>query len=228
MRFLLVALGLLLVMLAPGAALAQEQDRSFPQTGYTIADDAIWAFWNEHGGLDTFGAPISRETTLLGSQVQVFENAALVVHADGSVVPLSLGSTLPYQHFDGLTVPAADAAMAFVAPSPDQPNYAARLNAYLGATIAPQFAAAYDQSVWGLPTSSAQPDPNNPNFDYQRFQNGVLMADLGTGTVGPLPLGTYLKAVLTGQNLPSDLATEVASSPLFHQFVANEAFTPDA
>ena len=49
----------------------------------------------------------------------------------------------------------------------------------------------------------------------------------GSGSVGALPLGTYLKSVLTGQNLPSDLAAEASTSPLLHQLTANEAFTPD-
>jgi hypothetical protein len=228
MRFLFAALGVLLATLAPASlAFAQEQDRSFPETGYTVTDDAIWTYFTDHGGVATFGAPISRETTLSGSQVQLFEYAALIVQPDGSVQPMQLADTLPYQRFDGLTVPAVDPALTFVAPSPDQPNYAARLAAYLSATVGPQFASAYSTDVLGLPTSSPKADPNNPNFVYQRFQNGILMADASSGTVAPLPLGQYFKAVLTGAQLPPDLASEAAQSPLLRQLVASDAFTPD-
>lgn len=234
MRFTLVAVGLLVGLLMPGSALAQEQPaanpRAFPDTGYTIADDAIWTYFNDHGGSAVFGLPISRELTLLDAQVQLFENAALAVQPDGTVAAVPLASTglLPYQRFDGLTVPAIDPALAFITPSPEQPNYAARLGAYLGAAVSPNFSAIYAADVWGLPTSAPRADPNNPNFVYQRFQNGVLLADLTSGSVGPLPLGTYLKAILTGQDLPPDLATEAATSPLFKQFATHEAFTPDA
>jgi len=229
MRFIFVALGLLAATLLPGIAMAQEQDRSFPETGYTITDDAIWGFWNDHGGLATFGAPISRETTLFGTEIQLFENAALQVQPDGSVQPMQLTSAglLPYARFNGLSVPADDPAIGFVAPTSDQPNYPARLAAYLSATVGPQF-LGYDQDVWGMPTSAPKADPNNPNFVYQRFQNGILLADLSSGSIAPLPLGTYLKDVLTGQGLPADLQSEAASSPLLGQLAANVAFTPDA
>jgi len=229
MRFTLVVLGLVLVMLVPGVALAQEQDRSFPDTGYTITSDAIWTYFNDHGGQATFGLPISRSATLFGTEVQLFENAALQVEPDGFVQPLQVtgAGLLPYARFDGLTVPADDPAIAFVAPTSDQPNYPARLAAYLSATVGAQF-SGYAADVWGLPTSAPKADPNNPSFVYQRFQNGILMADLSSGSVGPLPLGRYLKDILTGQGVPSDLQAEAATSPLLGQLATSEAFTPDA
>ena len=62
----LLALGVVLAALPPGLALAQsttqpndteqtDADRSFPDTGYTIADDAIWTYFSLHGGAATFG-----------------------------------------------------------------------------------------------------------------------------------------------------------------------------
>jgi hypothetical protein len=225
-------LGLLvLAALLPGVSLAQEQDqRSFPDTGYTITDDAIWAYFTQSGGADTFGPPISRELTLLDSQAQVFQNAVLQVQPDGSVQALQLTGQglLPYRHLDGLTVPAADPAVAYVTPSPDQPNYSARLAAFLSATVPAQFQAVYAQDVWGLPTSAPKADPNNPSFVYQRFQNGILMADSASGAVGPLPLGEYFKAILTGQNLPADLAADAAISPFYKIMSSGDAFVPDA
>ena len=79
------------------------------------------------------------------------------------------------------------------------------------------------------PRSAPTADPNNPNFIYQRFQNGILMADATSGAVGPLPLGEYFKAILTGQNLPPDLAADASTSPLYRSIdTADEAFVPDA
>jgi hypothetical protein len=227
----LLTAGLVLAALLPRVALAQEQDpRSFADTGYTITDDAIWTYFTQSGGADTFGPPISRELTLLDSQIQVFQNAVLQVQPDGSVQPLQLTGQglVPFRHLDGLTVPAADPAVAYVTPSPDQPNYPARLAAFLSATVPAQFQAAYAQDVWGLPTSAPQADPNNPNFVYQRFQNGILKADSASRAVGPLPLGQYFKAILTGQNLPPDLAADAATSPLYKSMSTEQAFVPDA
>jgi hypothetical protein len=68
--------------------------------------------------------------------------------------------------------------------------------------------------VWGLPTSAPTADPNNPNFIYQRFQNGILMFDATSGTTAPLPMGEYLRALLSRQDLPADLTSEATGLPL--------------
>jgi len=95
------------------------------------------------------------------------------------------------------------------------------------------YTAAGGSAVWGLPTSAPKADPNNPHFIYQRFQNGVLLYDSSAGTTQPLPLGDYLKDILTGQNLPADLASQAASSPLLRaggltSTDLTDAFVPDA
>ena len=227
-RCIVAAAGLVLAFAIPGLANAQEAP------SFTITDDATAAYYAQYGGADTFGAPISQEFTLFGQPVQLFQNGALALQADGSVQPMQLtgDGLLPYANFDGLTVPSADPSIAFVAPTPDQPDYDARLQVFLQAEIGTQFQAEYDATggtaVWGLPTSSAVADPHNPNFVYQRFQNGILFYDATSGTTQPLPLGEYMEEILTGQNLPSDLATEAATSPLHAQTVATTAFVPDA
>ena len=223
----------LLVLAGPSVTLAQSDSRDFAATGFSIDDDAIWAFFEQHGGAGTFGQPISSTLTLFDQPTQVFDNAALQVQADGSVqvMPLTGQDLLPYTGFDGLTVPAADPATLYVAPSPDQPNYAARQQLYVQALVREPFLSAYNaldgSTLLGLPTSSAKADPNNPNFVYQRFQNGILFYDATSGTTQVLPLGEYLKAVLTGQNLPSDLSAEAAGSPLLHRYAGDEAFVPE-
>ncbi len=72
--------------------------------------------------------------------------------------------------------------------------------------------------VWGLPTSAPTADPISPRFIYQRFQNGVLQSDASSQTTQGLSLGEYLKSLLTGQDLPGDLAAEAVESPLMRQY----------
>src|SRR5438105_4469415 len=117
-----VVLGLGLATLSPGLALAQDDPRVFADTGYTVANDAIWTFFSQYGGASTFGEPISREFTLGGKPVQLFQNAALQVQPDGSVQAMQLTDPglVSATQLDGLTVPAADPAVAFVTPTPDQ------------------------------------------------------------------------------------------------------------
>jgi hypothetical protein len=211
-----------------GTALAQSDPRSFPDTGYSISDDAIWSFFTQYGGTSTFGEPISREFLLMGTPVQLFQNAALQVQSDGSIHPMQLTDPglLPYTRLAGLTVPAANPATAFVAPTPDQSNYMARLQVFVQAIVTEPFLSTYNASggtvVWGVPTSDPTADPHNPNFSYQRFQNGILFYDSSAGTTQALPLGSFLKDILTRQKLPLDLASEAADSPLLGQYAASQ------
>lgn len=227
--------------LVPAVAAAQDDPRTFADTGYTVTDDNIWSFFDQHGGAATFGEPISREFNLLGQNVQLFQNAALAVQPDGSVGVLQLSDPglVPYTHLNGLTVPASDPAAAFVAPSPDQPNYDARLQVYVQAMVPDTFngqpVAFYSTyvsqggaAVWGLPISSPAADPANPSFVYQRFQNGVLFYDASGGSTQALPLGQYLKDILTAQNLPADLASEATGTSLLGMYQHADAFVPDA
>ena len=99
---------------------------------------------------------------------------------------------------DGLTVPPVDPALVFVAPTPDQPNYSARLDAFLEATVPDTwngepvaFLSTLNDTgtdVVGLPTSAPAADPRNPNFIYQRFQNDVLFYNATDGTTSVIPL----------------------------------------
>jgi hypothetical protein len=99
---------------------------------------------------------------------------------------------------DGLTIPAVDPSLAYVAPTPDQPNYDARLQAFLAATVPDtwngqpvQFLQTLNDTgvdVLGLPTSEPAADPQNPRFVYQRFQNGVEFYNATDGTTSVLPL----------------------------------------
>ncbi len=239
-RFILPFLvGLLLLALVPAAANAQTADdsRSFPDTGFTIQDDAIWNFFSQHGGTAVFGEPISREFMLYGYPVQLFERFGLVVLPDGTVQALELPGPgyLPYTGFNGSIVPATDGGVQATAPSVDQNGYSQRMTEYLMATVPDTVngqpvdfystlgGSSPDLAVWGAPTSQPTIDPNNPNVIYQRFQRGIMTYDATTGTTQGMLLGDYLKALLTGQNLPPDLALEAAQSPLLRQYDPSKA-----
>jgi uncharacterized protein with LGFP repeats len=98
---------------------------------------------------------------------------------------------------NGMTLPTNDPALTFVAPSVDQPNYTARLDVFLQATVPDmwngqpvQFLSTYNDAggvdALGLPTSEPKADPANPNFVYQRFQNGVLFYNATEGSTQAL------------------------------------------
>src|SRR5260370_23652139 len=127
-------MGLGVAVLSPGLAFAQaDTSRVSSDTGFTVADDAIWGFFSQYGGAATFGEPISREFTLLGKPVQLFQNAALQVQPDGSVQAMQLTDPGPVSatQLDGLTVPAADAAGPFVRPTADLPEFSPELQVFL-------------------------------------------------------------------------------------------------
>ncbi len=70
----------------------------------------------------------------------------------------------------------------------------------------------------GLPASAPAADPNNNNFVYQRFQRVILQYDASTNTTNALLLADYLKAIVTGQNLPVDLDADAKTSKYYHQY----------
>jgi len=79
----------------------------------------------------------------------------------------------------------------------------------------------FNLEIWGLPTSRPAHDPTNPDFIYQRFQRGIMHYDKSCSCTQGLLLADYVKALLTGQNLPADLAAEAGSSKLINQFRPN-------
>ena len=76
----------------------------------------------------------------------------------------------------------------------------------------------FNLEIWGLPTSKPAHDPTNPGFIYQRFQRGILHYDKGCGCTQGLLLADYVKALLTGRNLPADLADQAKGSKFAGQF----------
>src|SRR5690349_14231168 len=68
---LLTVLGLQLV--PPPDAVSAADPRLFTATGYRISNDSFYNFYEKRGGLKTFGYPVSREFSLLGSKIQIFQ-----------------------------------------------------------------------------------------------------------------------------------------------------------
>ena len=82
----------------------------------------------------------------------------------------------------------------------------------------PDFAALVNLEVWGFPTSNPAPDPANGQFIYQRFQRGIMHYRANTGTTEGILLADYFKSIVTGKNLPPDLAAQAAGSPYMAQY----------
>ncbi len=154
---------------------------------------------------------------------------------------------LPYTRINGSTFPAADPQLLAAAPFPSDPDYTSKAIDFVKAnapdnwqgmntnffstfmnTVTAQDAfpnggntallPLINLEIWGLPTSSPAYDPNNSNFVYLRFQRGIMHFDKTTGLTQGILLGDYLKSIITGQNLPADLAQEAQGSKLYQQY----------
>ncbi len=155
---------------------------------------------------------------------------------------------LPYTRINGSTFPAADPQLLSAAPSPSDPDFANKAldfvrqnapdnwngmqtnfystfvntvsyqDAFPNGGADPGLMPLINLEIWGLPTSQPTPDPNNNNFVYLRFQRGIMHFDKTTGLTQGILLGDYLKSVITGQNLPGDLAQEAQGSKLYLQY----------
>ncbi len=99
--------------------------RYFSQTGFSISNDAIWIYFHRRGGLRTFGPPISREFTLMGTQSQLFERALLQVNDQGQVFAANLleAPFLPYDALGDLQLPPVDDGVIGMAPDPAAQDY---------------------------------------------------------------------------------------------------------
>jgi len=155
---------------------------------------------------------------------------------------------LPYTRINGSTFPAPNERLAALAPSPGQPGYASEVLEFVrrnapetfngqpvrffstfNSTVTPEIAFGraggnanllplINLEIWGVPTSQPAVDPNNNGFIYQRFQRGIMHYDAACQCTQGLLLADYFKALLTGQNLPSDLAAQAKGSPFMGQY----------
>src|SRR5579864_2172149 len=117
---------------------APNQDPAFfPATGYRISSPSVLDFFQRHGGVRTFGYPVSSEFPLLGQRAQIFQRAVLQADTNDNVVPLNILSSdiLPITHIDGLSLPAEDPDVLAAAPSPDTPDYLTQAQAFVNVYV---------------------------------------------------------------------------------------------
>ncbi|HZK66894.1 MAG TPA: hypothetical protein VFD42_05055, partial [Chloroflexota bacterium] len=155
---------------------------------------------------------------------------------------------VPYTRINNSTFPAPDQGLASSAPMAGTPDYDMRVREFIRNNAPNQFEGltvnfyqafqstvtlqdAYPQGggnpgllpllnmeLWGLPTSRPMRDPTNNNFVYIRFQRGVMHYDATNGYTQGLLLADFLKAILTGQNLPGDLNEQAKDSQFYKQY----------
>ncbi|HEV7214302.1 MAG TPA: SdrD B-like domain-containing protein [Chloroflexota bacterium] len=220
--------------------------RYFPQTGYRIDNDTIWNYFQRRGGVTTFGYPTSRTFTLQGFTVQFFQRRIVQLDQSGNARLLNLldPGLLNYSQFNGSTFPGVDSGLVSTAPNPtNQPAVLAWVKQHAPDTVGsdatnfyhtfsttvsaqtafpnggdPSLLPGIELELWGVPTSGAFTDPNNHNFIYLRWQRGIMMYDASTGLTQGILLADYLKAIMTGKNLPSDVNQEAQGSPFLSQY----------
>ena len=90
--------------------------------------------------------------------------------------------------------------------------------AFPGQTPNPDLVTLLNLEIWGLPTSNPAADPGNGGFVYQRFQRGIMHYRASVPVTEGILVGEYFKAVLTGQNLPPDLAADMQGSRYLGQY----------
>ncbi|HEU5316990.1 MAG TPA: cellulase family glycosylhydrolase [Chloroflexota bacterium] len=155
---------------------------------------------------------------------------------------------MPYTRINGSTFPATSATVLAGAPPPGAADYAERVLVFVQANAADTFngqpvnfqrtflnTVLYEEAfptgeigpgimpsinleLWGVPTSAPAADPANGNFIYLRFQRGIMHFDAATGATQGLLLADYLKAIITGINLPPDLEEQARTSRFYRQY----------
>ncbi len=87
----------------------------------------------------------------------------------------------------------------------------------------PNLVPGFNLEIWGLPTSRpgplvTGPDTVDPAIVLLRFQRGVMRHDGRTGATAGVPLGSYLRAILAGDESVPGLVDIAGSSPLWGQY----------
>ncbi|MHB0871456.1 MAG: Vgb family protein [Chloroflexota bacterium] len=160
---------------------------------------------------------------------------------------------MEYTKINGSSYPANDSFIAAQAPVPGSADYGTRIVDFVRSYAPDQFEGmnvnfyqafqntvtlqdAYPEGggnpallpllnleIWGAPTSRPARDPNNGNFVYLRFQRGIMHYDKTSGYTQGLLLADYLKALITGQNLPADLDQQARGSKFYRQYNSGRA-----
>lgn len=166
----------------------------------------------------------------------------------GQLNLLDSGGLMPFTTFNFATFPPVDPNLIKQAPAVGSPNYNTAVLAFIRQNVPntfqglpvnffntfqntvsaqtafpsgggnPSLLLGFDLEMWGLPLSAPAFDPNNHDFVYQRFQRGIMHFDNTTHLTTGILTADFLKSIITGNNLPADLAQEAAGSPLLRQY----------
>ncbi|MFN8635661.1 MAG: hypothetical protein U0893_17575 [Chloroflexota bacterium] len=248
MKRIAVLIGFVVVALvsalAPPGHPIEAQQNCFQETGFCITTPQFADYFRQRGGSKTLGFPVSRTFTLEGFQVQFFQRVVLQLQGN-TVNRLNLldPSIMPMTRVNQSQFPPNDPQLASQAPQ-QSPTYAqdvvtfiknASPNSFNGQNVnffntfnsaVPAEAAGgnadlltlLNLEIWGLPTSKPAADPGNGGFIYQRYQRGIMHFDASCGCTQGILVGEYFKAVITGKNLPTDLASDMQSSRFMGQY----------
>lgn len=159
---------------------------------------------------------------------------------------------MPYTRVNGAVLPGIEKPLQDAAPLPGIQNYPTKAlqfvadrvpNAWLlqpvnflqtfNSTVKPEEAfpsGRHDSNLlpginlelWGMPTSQPARDPANDNFVFQRFQRGVMHYDRRTGATQGVLLAFYFRSIITGRELPDDLASQASASRFYLQYDNNK------
>ena len=155
---------------------------------------------------------------------------------------------MPVDRINNSTFPAFDPAVANAAPQPGTPGYDTGIidfvrahapetfngqptrfwttfnnivtceDAFPPGACQPNFLPGFDLELAGIPTSNPKPDPANGNFIYLRFQRGIAHYDANCQCTRGILLADNFKNVITGQNLPADLDSEMSGTKFYKQY----------
>ena len=157
-------------------------------------------------------------------------------------------NVMPMTRANQSTFPPPDPALAAQAPPVTSPTYAQDVAAFIqrvspntwngmpvgfytlfsttvpvdvaftGQTPNPDQVTLLNLEIWGLPTSNPAADPNNGGFVYQRWQRGIMHFRAEVPVTEGILVGDYFKSVITGRNLPPDLAADMQGSRYLGQY----------
>ena len=238
-----LVIGLTAAVIPPEKA-TEAQANCFTETGFCITNAAFNDYFNNRGQVRIFGYPVSRSFTLEGFEVQIFQRVVLQLQG-GQVQRLNLldPNVMPMTRANASVFPGPDAALASAAPQVGAPNYASQVVEFVR-SVAPDtlngqpvgffnlfnttvpappgansdIVTLLNLEIWGVPTSRPTADPNNGGFIYQRFQRGIMHFRAEVPVTEGILVGEYFKSVITGQNLPPDLAQDMQGTRYLGQY----------
>jgi len=163
----LVCLLIVGLSIVPSASLAQETvGQYFAETDYTVRGEFL-QFFNQWGGIDVFGSPLSQELMEDGVRIQYFQNSRLEWHPENSrpyrVQPGLLGELLSVRQ------PPIPSAQIPLASRIDERYYPET-----GHSLKAGFLKFFDQhggiDLFGYPLSEVAPGENGRLVQW--FQRG--------------------------------------------------------